>query len=360
MNLLKLWLTDFRNYTNAELSPPPDGLTVIRGQNGQGKTNLLEAVAWLATLRSFRGAPREALVRRGAETAVIRAETEHDARRVLIEAEAPASGRDRVMVNRQPLKRARDLLGAFRVTVFGPEDLDLIQGAPAGRRLLLDDTLVALDPIRQDALQADVERVLRQRNTLLRQSDGRRDPEVLTTLDVWDAQLAKAGTELAGERAALAAELGPEVGTLYAGISAEGDVAVGVAYQMSWNGDLATALEAARTEDLRRGHTTVGPHRDELEITLAGMPARTHASQGEQRSLALAVRLAAHRLVKDRVGSSPVLLLDDVFSELDSERCAALFRVLPAGQALLTTAAAVPEQARPDLVVTVRDGSVVS
>ena len=361
MNLLHLWLTDFRNYTKAELEPPPDGLTVIRGQNGQGKTNLLEAVGWLAGLKSFRGAPREALVRSGAASAVIRAEGERDSRRLLVEAETPLNGRDRVLVNRQPLKRSRDLLGAFRVTVFSPEDLELVQGGPAGRRELLDDTLIALEPARHDALQTTVERVLRQRNTLLRQSGGRGDSEVLATLDVWDAQLAKAGTELAAERTVLSSRLEPEVRSAYLGIAggeADGGV-VTVAYRVSWEGELADALAAARKEDLRRGHTTVGPHRDELELTLDGMPARTHASQGEQRSLALALRLAAHRLVRDRTGSSPVLLLDDVFSELDSERCAALFRILPPGQALLTTAAEPPDVAHADLVVTVRDGTLV-
>ena len=360
MNLLHLWLTDFRNYTNAELEPPPDALTVIRGQNGQGKTNLLEAVAWLAGLKSFRGAPREALVRQGAASAVIRAEGERDGRRLLVEAESPLNGRDRVLVNRQPLKRARDLLGAFRVTVFSPEDLELVQGGPAGRRLFLDDTLIGLDPARQDALQASVERVLRQRNTLLRQADGRRDPDVLSTLDVWDAQLAKAGTELVAERTRLAEQLEPEVRSAYSGLAGHDRPAeVSVAYRVSWEGDLAAALEAARHEDLKRGHTTVGPHRDELEITLAGMPARTHASQGEQRSLALALRLAVHRLVRERAGSSPVLLLDDVFSELDATRCSALFEILPPGQALLTTAAEPPEVARAALVVTVSEGKLV-
>ena len=356
MNVVHLWLKDFRNYASAELAPPPDGLTVVRGQNGQGKTNLLEAVAWLATLKSFRGSPREALVRQGARSAVIRAEVDRDGRRIMVEAESPLVGRDRVLVNRQPLGRSRDLLGALRVTVFSPEDLELVQGGPAGRRAMLDDTLVALAPSRNDALQTNVERILRQRNTLLRQSEGRRDESVMTTLDVWDSQLAAAGSELADQREGLAGKLEPHVARAYADLATPGTAAVSLSYARSWEGTLGEALGAARGEDLRRGYTTVGPQRDELELTLGGMPARTHASQGEQRSLALALRLAAHSLVTEQAGSAPLLLLDDVFSELDPGRCAALLRLLPPGQALLTTAGGLPEGAAPALVVTAREG----
>jgi DNA replication and repair protein RecF len=362
MRVTRLWLTDFRNYTSAEVAPAPDGLTVVMGGNGQGKSNLLEAVGWLATLSSFRGAPREAVVRRGSDQAVVRAEGDRDGRSMLVEAEVNVGGaagrRDRVLVNRQPLKRARDLLGALRVTVFAPDDLVLVKGGPAERRGYLDDLLVALHP-RNDALRSDVERVLRQRGALLKQAGGRLTADVASTLDVWDAKLAAVGAELASAREALVAGLEPEVAKAYGQVAAGGaDVAVG--YERSWSGSLAEALVVARGDDVRRGVSTVGPHRDELVLGLSGMPARTHASQGEQRSLALALRLAGHALVTESGGTPPVLLLDDVFSELDPERTEALVAHLPSGQALLTTAGPLPAGVRAAATVRVVDGVLSS
>jgi len=354
VRVTRLWLTDFRNYTTAELAPAPDGLTVIVGGNGQGKSNLLEGVGWLATLSSFRGAPSEALVRRGCEQAVVRAEGERDGRLLLVEAEINLGRRDRVQVNRQPLKRTRDLLGALRVTVFAPDDLVLVKGGPAERRRYLDDLLVALHP-RNDALEGEVERVLRQRGALLKQAGGRLTPEVEATLDVWDTKLASAGEELAEAREALVAALEPELGKAYDQVASTA-AEVGVRYERSWVGPLDEALAAARVDDLRRGVSTVGPHRDELQLTIGGLPARTHASQGEQRSLALALRLAGHALVTETTGSAPVLLLDDVFSELDPDRSAALVAHLPAGQALLTTAGPPPPGVRAAATVRVVDG----
>ena len=357
MRLDALWLTDFRSYAAAELHPDPDGLTVVVGANGEGKTNLLEAVGYLATLASFRGAPGEALVRQGCERAVVRAEGVRDGRPVLLEAEVRRVGRDRVQVNRQALQRTRDLLGALRVSVFSPDDLALVKGGPAERRRYLDDALVALHP-RWDALQGDVERVLRQRNALLKQAGGRATAEVVATLDVWDAALADAGGRLVDARAGLTGALGPLLGDAYDRLAGRPSV-VHAEYVRSWSGGLADALVGARADDLRRGVTTIGPHRDELVLSVGSLPARTHASQGEQRSLALSLRLAAHHLVAERVGSPPVLLLDDVFSELDPTRAASLVASLPAGQALLTTAGDLPAAIRPDRVVRVAAGTLL-
>ena len=354
MRVTRLWLTNFRNYETAELVPDPEGLTVIVGSNGEGKTNLLEAIGYLATLSSFRGAPGEALVRQGCGSAVVRAEGERDERALLIEAELVAGGRDRVQVNRQPLKRSRDLLGALRVSVFAPDDLVLVKGGPGERRRFLDDVLVSLHP-KHDALQRDVERVLKQRNSLLRQAGGRLTGEVESTLDVWDAKLSSAGTALVEAREELVAQLEPEVQKAYDQV-AHTAADVTVTYQRSWTGPLADAIAAGRADDLRRGLSLVGPHRDEIVLAIGGLPARTHASQGEQRSLALALRLAAHRVVGEAVGAAPVLLLDDVFSELDPERSEALLTHLPPGQALLTTAGLVPESARPGKLVRVSGG----
>lgn len=364
MRLCRLWLTDFRNYAEADVALAP-GLTAVVGGNGEGKTNLLEAVGFLATLSSFRGAPPEALVRLGVERAVVRAEAERGDRRLLLEAELAGTGtgadrrgvRTRVQVNRQRLARARDLLGALRVTVFSPDDLVLVKGGPAERRRFLDDALVALSP-RNDAVRADVDRVLRQRNALLRQAGGRLSPGIEATLDVWDAKLVEHGEHLARARADLVARLEPVLGKAYDQV-ATASADVQVAYEAPWMaGGLAAALAGARRDEVRRGVSLVGPHRDDLVLRLGGLPARTHASQGEQRSLALALRLAAHAVVADAAGSPPVLLLDDVFSELDPERSAALLAHLPEGQAVLTTAAALPPDARPELVLRVAGGRV--
>ncbi len=361
MRVDHLWLTDFRNYRTSELVPAPQGLTVITGGNGQGKTNLLEAIGYLATLSSFRGAHPDAVVRAGAAQAVLRAEAHRANRPLLIEAVVDHAGRHRVQVNRQPLRRSRDLADALQVTVFGPEDLVLIKGGPEARRRYLDDLLMALHP-RHDSVQRDLLRILRQRNTLLRQAaapGGRVTAEVAATLDVWDAKLAATGTAVADARTRLTAALAPLVGGAYDRV-AERSADVALSYRASWEGPLAGALATARRQDLRLGTTTVGPHRDELYAVINGLPARTHASQGEQRSLALALRLAGHDQVGAALQASPVLLLDDVFSELDADRSEALLAALPPGQTLLTTTGAVPAGARPETVVGVEDGKVLT
>ena len=356
MHLQRLWLTDFRSYSSAELTFAP-GLTALLGANGQGKTNIMEAVGYLATLSSFRGAPTEALVRSGADSAIVRAEGEREGRSLLIEAEISPTGRSRVQVNRQRLTRTRDLLGALRVSVFSPDDLELVKGGPAERRRYLDETLVARRPA-VDVLRSDLDRILRQRNALLKQSGGRLSPEVEATLLVWDAKLVTAGEALADARIALIADMAGVLARAYddvAGLSAD----VVAHYDAPWRaGGLAAALEAARRDELRRGTSLVGPHRDELLLTINGLPARTHASQGEQRSLALALRLAAHRVVTDSTGTPPILLLDDVFSELDPDRSWALLAHLPVGQTLLSSATGLPPGATPEQTYRIEDGSI--
>jgi DNA replication and repair protein RecF len=357
----RLWLNDFRSYPSAEVELA-DGLTVILGANGEGKTNLLEGLAYLATLSSFRGAPPEAMIRDGAASAVVRAEGVREGRELLIEAELVTGGRNRVQVNRQRLQRARDLLGALRVSVFSPDDLALVKGGPSERRRYLDDTLVALHP-RYDQLRSDVERVLRQRNALLKQAAGgnRFDESAAFTLDVWDVKLTEAGEALAHARLELVARLENEIREAYRSLAGlAGDVAIEARYEATWQAaGLAASLAAARKDDLRRGVTTVGPHRDDVHLAIAGLPARTHASQGEQRSLALALRLAAHHVVATDTGTPPVLLLDDVFSELDPSRSDSLLHHLPEGQTVLTSAAGLPAGATPDCVLRIEHGVVV-
>jgi len=368
VRLHHVWLTDFRNYQSAELDLAP-GLTVVVGGNGEGKTNLLEAIGYLASLASFRGAPPEALVRSGCQRAVVRGEGDREGRNLLVEAEIACAGRGRVAVNRQPLRRSAELLGALRASVFSPDDLELVKGGPSARRRYLDDALVGVHP-RNDALRRDLERVVRQRTTLLRQSGGRLSPDIATTLDVWDAKLISVGEALAAARSELVDRLQPALARAYeqvAGRPAGQKATVTARYDAPWRDQgLAAALVAARSEELRRGVSLVGPHRDDLALTVSAMPARTHASQGEQRSLALALRLAAHSVVGEAVGEPPFLLLDDVFSELDATRSRALLDALAAtsfghtagGQAVLTTAEALPAGAEPELVVRIAGGRI--
>jgi DNA replication and repair protein RecF len=369
VQLAHLWLTDFRGHQASEVEVGP-GITVFAGGNAQGKTTVLEAVGWLARMSSFRGAPDSALVRVGCERAIVRAEIVPanrgpEVRPDLIEAEIVAAGRNRVLLNRKPLPRARDLLGTLRVTVFAPDDLRLVKAGPAERRTELDDLLVALSP-RYDAVQSDYERVLKHRNAWLRTWSRADDP---ATLDVWDEQLVRAGAELVRGRLKLLDRLAAPLGKAY------GDVAgaaadVSGAYEAAWAGDvtldetrldevaplLAVAVARSRSADLERRLTLVGPHRDDWRLSIDGLDARRFASQGEQRSLALALRLAGHVVISDVVGEPPVLLLDDVFSELDETRANNLVAHMPIAQALVTTAGTLPPGLPAERVVWVAGG----
>ncbi|MDX1468829.1 MAG: DNA replication/repair protein RecF [Acidimicrobiia bacterium] len=339
-----LSLTQFRSYVSLEWRPDA-GLNLLIGRNAAGKTNLLEAVGYLSRLKSFRGAADPALVGEEADSAVIRAGVASAERERLVEIELRREGRRRAQVDKTPLRRTADLLGVLRVIAFLPEDLDLIKRGPGLRRELLDDAAVQLWPAAHlDQLEFD--RALRQRNAFLKTGD--RDE---TTLGVWDARMAQSGGRVMARRARALDALSPHLMKAYSEVAADG-AKVSLDYIPDWwQGPLGTdsaasyadalarALEASRKIDYERRMTTVGPHRDDPAFTIDDHPARTHGSQGEQRTLALAVRLAAHRAVFEEVGDNPVLLLDDVFSELDSERAAALAGALPSeAQTLITSA----------------------
>jgi DNA replication and repair protein RecF len=315
-------------------------------------------LAYLATLSSFRGAPNDAMVRVGAEMAVIRSTIRHDdGRETLIEAELARTGRNRVQVNRQKLGRVRELLGVVRVTVFAPDDLVLVKGGPGDRRRYMDDTLVAL-ATKYDAIRLDIDRIVKQRNTLLKQAGGRLDDEVETTLDVWDARFVDVADQFGYARATLVARIAPLVLDAYERLAGE-PTPVELVYEPEWRRiGLGAALRQARPVDLRRGVSTVGPHRDELSVSIGGLPSRTHASQGEQRTLALALRLAAHELITERTGSPPVLVLDDVLSELDDSRATALLGHLPEGQVIITSASELPPTAHAERTLRVEAGRV--
>lgn len=352
--VLRLELHDFRNFEGVEFRPSLKGLTVVQGDNGAGKTSLLEAIVYASTLQSFRGAPREAIVRQGAAEASVRCDILAGTRKVEIGIDILPGRRDRASHNGQRVSGARGLLEVLRTTLFTPDDLVLVKGPPAGRRDFIDDVLVAAHP-RLAADRSGLERVLRHRNALLRQLGGRLDSEAAATLDVWDDRLTQIGDRLASARDELVRALSPFAGEAFSILAAEAGL-FEMRYLRSWDGSLSDALASARREDLRRSTTTVGPQRDELELIAGGLDARTRLSQGRQRCVALALRLASHHLMTEITGTVPVLLLDDAFSELDEGTARALVGELPDGQGLLTTAGELPPGASPELVVHLRDG----
>ena len=355
MGLLHLELVDFRVFTQARFDPDPKGTTVLLGPNGTGKTSLLEAIGYLGLGRSLRGSPREAMLRSGADQAILRAELEVGERNLLVEAEINRTGRSRMQINRQAVRSRRDLAEALSVTTFCPDDLGVVQGSPAGRRDLLDDALVIVNP-RAGALIEEVDRCLRQRNALLRQAGGRLTNEVETTLEIWDERLAASGDELVGLRRDLLEQLAQPIDAAYQSLAGtSGRTAALALYEGTERESMAEVLKGARADDLRRGLSTAGPQRDDVALWLNGRDARTQASQGEQRTLALALRLAVHLAATDHLGVAPLLLLDDVFSELDPDRSRRLITELPAGQALISTASPLPLGVKPALVLDVRD-----
>ncbi|MGQ0825173.1 MAG: DNA replication/repair protein RecF [Actinomycetota bacterium] len=365
-HVARLWLADFRCFEAASVTLPT-GLTVIDGANGQGKTSLLEAIGWVARARSFRGVADAQLVRAGAAVAIVRAEIANGERVELFEAEVRVSGRNRIQQNRQTVTRSRDLHGLLRVTVFAPDDLELVKDGPATRRSYLDELLVMVTA-RYDAARTDYERVLKQRNALLRR--GVRDETDRSTLAVFDEQLVQAGAELIQGRLRLIERLLPAVDTAYRAVAADAEV-VAARYEVDWSdgvaleehtddmeGLLRDAIARRARAEVDRGVTLVGPHRDEWRLEVGGLDARTQTSQGEQRSLALALRLAGHAIVAELVGAAPVLLLDDVFSELDATRATALVHNLPVGQTLITTAGHLPADVAPQQRLHVARGRI--
>jgi DNA replication and repair protein RecF len=354
------WLaaTEFRNFESIELTPAPEGLTVLLGANGAGKTSLLECIGYCSSLRSLRGASHESLLRHDAGTATLRLETMTAARPALVEIELSRHGRDRVLLNRKQVRRSEELFSALRVIVFTPEDLGIVQGGPGLRRAYLDELLITCD-VRLARLVRDVERVLRQRTTVLRQAGGTMTPSIEATLEVWDRALSEHGTRLVLERERLLDELTRLVEPIMSRLIGE-RLSLRFSYRRSFEDSLALALAQRRREDLRRGTTSVGPHRDDVQISLDGLDVRTRHSQGRQRALAVGLRLAAREIVANATATEPVLLLDDAFSELDRTTTTALLEILPVGQALLTTASAPPPEAKPELVVTIERGTLRS
>ena len=362
MLVTHLSLSDFRNYETAEV-PLVVGPNLFVGSNGQGKTNLVESLGYLSTLGSHRVSTDHAMIRQGQDAAIIRARLEHAERQLLVEVQLNRSTPNRAQVNRSPIK-TRELPRYFSSVLFAPEDLALVRGEPSGRRRFLDELLVLRSP-RLSGVIADYDRVLRQRNTLLKsaRASGLKENQ-LTTLEIWDERLVALGSEIIESRSALVTELQPEVAAGYVSVAGE-DHRAGVASQLSILGgsvdddevnpsalrrdrltaeEIAEAFRAAlarlRRSELDRGVTLVGPHRDDVVFELNALPAKGYASHGESWSFALALKLASATLLRrESATGDPVLMLDDVFAELDTSRRARLAGAVEDYEQVLITAA---------------------
>jgi DNA replication and repair protein RecF len=347
VHVTHLSLADFRSYARVEVPLDP-GVTAFVGPNGQGKTNLVEAVGYLATLGSHRVSSDAPLVRAGAQRAVLRASVRQDVREQLVELELNPGRANRARVNRSSQVRPRDVLGIVRSVLFAPEDLALVKGDPGERRRFLDELVTARAP-RMAGVRADYERVLKQRNTLLKSAamarrHGGKGVD-LGTLDVWDQHLARAGAELLAQRLSLVAVLEPLADKAYEQVAPGGGPVV-LEYRSAVAGggreelseQLLAALGEARRQEIERGVTLVGPHRDDVVLRLGELPAKGYASHGESWSFALALRLASYELLKAE-GHEPVLVLDDVFAELDGRRRERLAELVASGEQVLVTAA---------------------
>jgi DNA replication and repair protein RecF len=338
-------VTGYRCYRSLRLEPH-SGVNLLVGENGSGKTSLLEAIGYLASLASFRRSPDSSLIGVGFDEAVLRGEFLTGGRTLKVEVELRAGGRRRVLVNGKRPSSRSEVVAAVPLVAFLPDDLDLVKRGPAYRREYLDDFTARLWP-GAAGQQGEYERALRQRNVLLR-TEGRRTDR--RTLEVWNDRLAHLGAAVIRRRLDLMERLGPVLTGLY-GELAERKEDLRLGYQSPALGNLAgdveideisnrlaSALDEAVALDTERRVTTVGPHRDEMVVDLGGRDVRTRASQGEQRTVALGLRVASYQMLRDMTGDPPVLVLDDVFSELDPQRSRRLVERLPEGQVFISTA----------------------
>ncbi|CUR62327.1 DNA replication and repair protein recF [metagenome] len=356
MHVAHLTLHDFRSYADLDVALEP-GATAFIGRNGQGKTNLVEAIDYLSRLSSHRVATDTPLVRAGAEQAIVRASVVKEGRTALLEVELNPGRANRARINRSPLPRPRELIGLVRTVVFAPDDLTLVKGDPSDRRKFLDDLLVLRVP-RLAGVRSDYDRILKQRNSLLKTAGvargGSRDA-AMSTLEIWDDNLARVGAELLGARLRLVEDLRPYLGKAYEAVARgasrdDADLDYRASVEVAGADDLQQALldavAARRKDELDRGISLVGPHRDELLLTLGTgpdpsdlrLPVKGYASHGESWSFALALRLASYDLLRAD-GDDPILVLDDVFAELDVERRNQLAQLVAGAEQVLVTAA---------------------
>ncbi|MCR8669733.1 DNA replication/repair protein RecF [Agrococcus sp. HG114] len=339
MRVSRLALTDFRNYRAADVELAP-GANLLVGRNGQGKTNMVESLVWIATGSSHRVPSDFALIRAGEERAIVRCTVTNDERSFQLDVELNARGANRAQANGQTV-RIRDLPRYLQAVLFSPEDLQLVRGDPAGRRRFLDELAVMRAP-RLAGVHSDLDRVLKQRNSLLKSARAARlRPDDLTTLEVWDGRLVELGLEVLRTRRALVAELSPHVDAAYRLVAGD-EHAARIALSTNVPDDAAAfhaLLAERRRDELDRGVSLVGPHRDDLELQLNDLLARHYASHGESWSFALALRLGSAELLRDGSGGDPVMILDDVFAELDAGRRERLAEAAGGFEQVLITAA---------------------
>lgn len=355
MGLHELTLRNFRSFDEFVFRPDHDAVTVLLSPNGTGKTSILEAVFALATASSFRTTSASDMIRTNCDMSEVHGTLFQNDRRIQIDLTLHRGVRNttkRMLVNGQrPTSRAT-VAEALPLTVFTPEGVDVVRQGPDHRRTLITNLLTDVSPHLGDMIERFA-KVLQQRNALLRALQGMRPTTSQRgELDVWDSEFCVASEALVGARQSLLSRLSPLVTHFYQEL-AHDTQSVSSQYELSWSGDLSLALKAALADDVHRGYSTIGPHRDDVLFRLDGRDARRQASQGEQRSLALAIRLAGHELVQQQRGVSPLLLLDDVFSELDPVRSDRLLQLLPGGQTLVTTASPLPKAMTPAVIVDV-------
>ncbi|CAB4919250.1 unannotated protein [freshwater metagenome] len=358
MHVAHLSLHNFRSYADLDVALEP-GATAFIGRNGQGKTNLVEAIDYLSRLSSHRVATDAPLIRAGADQAVVRASVVKEGRTALLEVELNPGRANRARINRSPLPRPREIIGLVRTVVFAPDDLTLVKGDPSDRRKMLDDLLVLRTP-RMAGVRSDYDRILKQRNSLLKTAGiarGSSRDAAMATLEIWDDNLARVGAEILGARLRLVEDLRPFLGKAYeavargasrddADLEYKPSVEVGAPEATDLQQALLDAIAARRKDELDRGISLVGPHRDEMLLTLGTgsgpddlrLPVKGYASHGESWSFALALRLASYDLLRAD-GDDPILVLDDVFAELDAERRSQLAQLVAGAEQVLVTAA---------------------
>jgi len=363
----KIKLTNFRNYESAELELTP-GVNLLYGSNGQGKTNLVEAINFFASLDSHRVAGHSPLIKQGETIAIISLDLSHEDRKLLLEFEINSDSTNRARLNKSPLAKPKDVLGYLNSVIFSPEDLDIVKRDPSNRRAFMDQLIIQFNP-RMHGVYSDYDRVLKQRNTLLKsaRATGTKG-DALSTLFSWDQSLVKTGSEIIAARVSIIQKLEPGLKSNYAKIADSINqptmhIKSSILKNSSLDSDdqsdgqtlettdreeiarfFASKLEQVRTKELERGITLVGPHRDDLVLMLGKLPAKGYASHGESWSYALALKLAALELLKQesRLGD-PILILDDVFAELDKTRREKLSELVQGNEQVIITAAVIED-----------------
>ncbi len=336
MILKRIWLKDFRSYSNFKIDNFSSNVTLVTGENGKGKTNLIEAIYYISNLNSFRFSSRESLIKNGSKVSFIRAEITNGERELLIESEISLLGRDKTLINKQKIIRNKEIRNYFKTIVFSNSDIEIVKNGPSYRRNFLDDLMIDLYP-KMIPVKLELEKILKHRSKLLKTISYKSGKEELDTLDIWNQKLSEVGEFIVKTRKEVLTILQPELEKSFYQLSFN-EKKLQIEYISSWEGRLIDALQKTQKEDLLKGLTSVGPHRDDLSIKINNLFSRDQVSQGQQRIIAISLKLASHKVIKKQLSLSPLLLLDDVFSELDEIRSKKLLENLPSSQTIITAA----------------------